>query len=54
MSEEIKETKKKRTSKKAKKEIETNNRFVDVIEKMEEQTKKVHKTENIEDKNTAK
>ncbi|MCI8362749.1 MAG: hypothetical protein HFJ41_06505 [Clostridia bacterium] len=54
MSEEIKETKKKRTSKKAKKEIETNNRFVDVIEKMEEETKKVQKKENIEDKNTAK
>lgn len=45
MSEEIKETKKKKATKKTKKETELNKRFVDVIEKMEEETKKAQKKE---------
>lgn len=54
MSEDVKETKKKDTTKKAttrKKKMESiqeNNRFLDVIEKMEEETKKVQKNEKIE------
>lgn len=54
MSEEIKETKKKKATKKTKKEAEPNKRFVDVIEKMEEETKKAQKREKVEDKNIAK
>lgn len=53
MSEEIKETKEKKTSKKTKKEVKPNERFVDVIEKMEEETKKVQKKEKEEEKNVA-
>lgn len=41
MSEEIKETKKKKVTKKTKKETEPNKRFIDVIEKMEVETQKV-------------
>lgn len=47
MAEEVKETKKK-TTKRTKKEIlPENNRFTEVIEKMEEETKKVEKKEKI-------